>query len=117
MSEATSRGSTKTEKVDKDIELVKIHVFSERAHTRYTTIATTSYAVFVGFVVVFYTLFFEHVYTLDVFILGVTVLTGGTAYEIYRVHQAYQKALKKTSDMIEAVKKGRELPKLEELIT
>jgi hypothetical protein len=117
MSEATSRGSAKAKKVDKDVELVKIHVFSERPHTRYTTIVTTSYAIFVGFVVVFYTLFFEHVYNLDVFVLGVTVLTGGTAYEIYRVHRAYRKALKKTSDLIEAVKKGRELPKLEELIT
>jgi hypothetical protein len=116
MPRSAGRARGENKKLDKDVELVKIHVFSERAHTRYTTIVTTSYAIFVGFVVVFYTLFFEKVYTLDVFIFGVTVLTGGTAYELYRVHQAYRKALKKTSDLIEAVKQGRELPKLEELL-
>ncbi len=101
---------------DKDVELTKIHIFSERAHTRYTTIFTTCYAVFVGFVVVFYTLFFEQVYTLDVFLFGVAVLTAGTALELYHVHRSYQEALRKTSDMIETVKKGKELPKLEELM-
>ncbi len=116
MPRSKGRARAENKNFDTDVELVKIHVFSERAHTRYTTIVTTSYAIFVGFVVVFYTLFFEKVYTLDIFILGVTVLTGGTAYEIYRVHQAYRKALKKISDLIEAVKQGKVLPKLEELV-
>jgi hypothetical protein len=116
MPRSTGRVGDENKEIDKDVELAKIHVFSERAHTRYTTIVSTSYAIFIGFVVVFYTLFFENVYTIDVFIIGVTVLTGGTAYEIYRVHQAYRKALKKTSDLIETVKQGKELPKLEELL-
>ncbi|WXG44424.1 MAG: hypothetical protein WED04_10380 [Promethearchaeati archaeon SRVP18_Atabeyarchaeia-1] len=69
-----------------------------------------------GFAVVFYTLYFENVLTLDKFLFSFAVLTGGTAYELCRVRRGYLRALKKLSEMIEAVKEGKELPKLEEMI-
>jgi hypothetical protein len=116
MPTSTESARTENKNIDKDVELAKIHIFSERAHTRYTTVVPTSFAIFVGFVVVFYTLFFENVLTLDIFLVSVAILTGGTVYELYRVRRGYRKALKKASDMIEAVKQGKELPKLEELV-
>jgi hypothetical protein len=44
------------------------------------------------------------------------VLSGGTIYEIYRIRRSFRQELKRISDMIETVKEGKELPKLEELV-
>lgn len=116
MSGATSKAHTETKKVDKDVELAKIHVFSERVQTRFTTVVSTSFAIFIGFTVVFYTLFFEKVLNVDIFIISITVLTGGTVLELYRVYRGFRKEVKKISDWIEEIKNGKELPKLEELV-
>jgi hypothetical protein len=43
-------------------------------------------------------------------------LLGKTIYERYLVGEAFIRDLKKTSELIEQVKAGRELPKLENLL-
>ena len=48
--------------------------------------------------------------------LGAAVLLGGTIYERYLVERAFTRDLEKTSELIEQVKAGRELPKLENLL-
>jgi hypothetical protein len=116
MSRSTARKRAENKNLDKDVELVKIHVFSERVQARFTTVVSTSFAIFLGFTVVFYTLFFENVLNIEIFIISITVLTGGTVFELYRVHRGFRQEIKKISDLIEEVKKGKELPKLEELM-
>lgn len=106
----------KGQNMDQGIELLKIQVCSERAHAKYTTVVTTSFAIFIGFLVVLYTLLFQNVTPLYGFIVGVTTLTICTMYELYRVRRGFRKDIKKISDMIEAVKKGKQLPKLEQLL-
>jgi hypothetical protein len=106
----------RTKRTDRDIELTKIHICSEHAHARYTTVLSTSFALFVGFLVVFWTLFSENVLPLEAFGFGVTILSAGTLFEVYRIRRGFWQKLKRISDMIEAVKKGEELPKLEELL-
>ncbi len=101
---------------NRDLDLVKIQIFSERANSRHTTQITNTYAFFIGFVVFFYTLFYENVIPIYGFYICLTIFLAGTLYETYHVRQVFTKDIKKISDMIETVKKGNQLPKLEDLI-
>ena len=105
--------SDRTRNSDNSVELLKIQILSERARQRLTTRVTNVYAIFIGFVVFFYTLYNENVIPLLGFIIGLTVFLAGTAYETYHVSQVFKRDVKKISDMIEKVKEGKELPKLE----
>jgi hypothetical protein len=108
--------SDRTRNSDNSAELLKIQIFSERAHQRLTTRVTNVYAAFIGFVVFFYTLYYENVIPLLGFIIGLTVFLAGTVYETYHVSHIFKRDVKKISGMIEAVKDGKELPKLEDLM-
>jgi hypothetical protein len=106
----------KARSIDKDVELAKIHILSERAHARYTTVVSTSFAMFIGFIVVFWTLLSERVLPLESFYFGVIILSLGTLLEVYRTRLSFRQEIIRISEMIENVKKGKELPKLEELL-
>ena len=108
--------SDKTKNIDKEVELAKIHILSERAHARYTTVVSTSFAIFIGFIVVFWTLLSERVLPLEDFYFGVIVLSAGTLFEVYRIRRGFKHEIMRISDLIETVKRGKELPKLEELL-
>ncbi len=101
---------------DYSLELLKIQIFSERAHQRLTTQVTNLYAIFVAFVAFFYTLFYENVIPLFGFVIGLIIFLAGTVYNTYHVRHIFKRDVKKISDMIESVKKGKELPKLEDLV-
>lgn len=106
-----------TRNPDNSIELLKIQIFSERAHQRLTTQVTNTYAIFIGFLVFFYTLFYENVIPLHGFIIGLSIFLAGTVYETYHVRQIFKRDIKKISGMIETVKEGKELPILEDLVS
>ncbi len=102
---------------NRDLDLVKIQIFSEGAHSRHTSQITNTYALFIGFVVFFYTLFYENVVPMFGFSIGLAIFLAGTLFETYHVRRVFKRDIKKISDMIETVKKGNQLPKLEELIS
>jgi hypothetical protein len=106
-----------TRNLDNSLELLKIQIFSERAHQRLTTQVTNTYAVFIGFVVFFYTLFYENVIPLLGFVLGLTIFMAGTVYETYHVRHVFRRDVKRISGMIETVKEGKELPRLEDMVS
>lgn len=108
--------SDKVRNFDKSLDLVKIQIFSERAHSKLTTQITNTYAVLVGFVVLFYTLFYENVIPPTGFILGLAMFLAGTVYWIYHARRVFKKDVKRISDMIEVVKGGKELPRLEDFV-
>jgi hypothetical protein len=109
--------SNRTRNPSSSIELLKIQIFSERAHSRLTSQITNTYALLVGFVVLFYTLCYENVIPLTGFILGLMMFLAGTVYEIYHARQIFKRDVKRISDMIEAVKNGKELPRLEDFVS
>jgi len=109
--------SDRTRNPNNSVELLKIQIFSERAHQRLTTQVTNIYAIFIGFVVFFYTLFYENVIPLQGFTIGLTIFLAGTVYETYHVRQVFKRDVKKISGMIETVKEGKELPRLEDLVS
>jgi hypothetical protein len=51
------------------------------------------------------------------FIFGFTVFFVSMIYEVYHVRQVFKRDVKRISEMIEAVKAGKELPKLEEILS
>jgi len=104
------------ERPSRDIELMKIQIFSERAHAKLTTQVTNTYAIFIGFVAFFYTLFYENVVPLAGFTIGLAIFLAGTVYETYHVRRVFRSDVEKISDMMDAVEKGNELPKLDDLI-
>jgi len=109
--------SDRTRNPDIGIELLKIQIFSERAHSRLTSQTTNTYALLVGFVVLFYTLFYENVIPLTGFIIGLTMFLAGTVFEIYYARRIFKRDVKKISDMVKAVKGGKELPRLEDFMS
>jgi len=109
--------SNRTRNPNNSVELLKIQIFSERAHQRLTTQVTNIYAIFIGFVVFFYTLFYENVIPPLGFTIGLTIFLAGTIYETYHVRQVFKRDVKKISGMIETVKEGKELPRLEDLVS
>jgi hypothetical protein len=107
---------TKTQPINENIEITKIHIFSENCHEKHTSAITNAYAFFLGIFIVLFSLFFEKAIPLYAFILGSMVLLGGTIYERYLVEKVFKKTLMKTSNLLEQVKAGKELPSLENLI-
>jgi hypothetical protein len=108
--------SGRTRNPESSIELLKIQIFSERAHSRLTSQITNTYALLGGFVVLFYTLFYENVIALTGLVIGLAVFLAGTIFEIYYARRIFKRDVKRISDMIEAVKDGKELPKLEDFL-
>jgi membrane protein implicated in regulation of membrane protease activity len=97
--------------------LLKIQIYSDRAQQRLTTQIANMYAVFIGFVAFFYTLFYENVIPLFGFVMGLVIFLAGTVYQTYHVRSVFKRDVKKISIMIETVKEGKELPKLEDLVS
>jgi hypothetical protein len=106
----------RTQPINQDIEITKIHIFSTNCHEKHSSSITNAYAFFIGIFVVLFSIFFEKAIPLYAFIFGSMVLLAGTVYQRSLVEKYFQKDLKKTSELLEQVKAGKELPSLEELL-
>jgi hypothetical protein len=106
----------KTQTINESIEMAKVHIFSENVHEKHTSAITNAYAFFLGIFIVLFSLFVEKAIPLYAFGFGAAVLLVVTIYERYLVEKAFTRDLKKTSELIEQVKAGSELPKLENLL-
>ncbi len=104
------------ERINVEIEISKIHVYSENCHEKHSSAITNAYAFFLGIFIVLFSFFFEKTIPLYAFVFGSFVLLGGTIFERYQVEKAFKKDLKKTSELLEQVKAGRPLPTLEKLL-
>ena len=102
--------------VNESIELAKVHIFSESAHEKHTSAITNAYAFFLGIFVVLFSFLLEKVIPLAGFAVGAAVLLAGTAYERYLVEKHFKRDQCKISEMIEQIKRGKELAPLENLL-
>lgn len=110
--------NTEDEKIVKEtIEMAKIHVFSENAHERHTAAITNAYAFFLGIFILLFSFLIEKAIPLYAFVFGAAVLMAGTVYERFLVEKVFKKDMRKTSELIEQVKAGKELPPLEKILT
>jgi len=110
-----SKGSGGPEKTDKSTELLKIQVYSDFSHTKATIMFSFAFAFFIGFSVLFYTLFYDKVLSPEVWGGSLIIIIAFTVYALYVIIRDYNTNLKRISDMIEIVREGKELPKLEKL--
>jgi hypothetical protein len=102
-----AQAKDETEKVNENVEMTKIHVFSQNCHEKHTSAITNAYAFFIGIFIVLLSFFIEKTIPLYAFAIGIIVLLGGTIYERTLVEKAFKKDLQKTSDLIEQVKAGK----------
>jgi hypothetical protein len=106
----------KTPAINETIEMAKVHIFSENAHERHTAAITNAYAFFLGIFIVLLTFLIENAIPLYAFAIAAIVLLAGTVYERFLVEKAFRKDLQKTSELIEQVKAGKELPPLAKML-
>jgi len=108
---------------DKEIELLKIQIHADRCHAVLTS-ALSFIFVFFSLVVIFYGVLYQNLNftsitafltAFNIWYIGTFTITGVTIIFLFVVRNSYLKNIKAISEMIEAVKEGRELPKLEEL--
>lgn len=111
----SKRNEDKKSKQDREIELLKVQIYADRCHNRFISLLTIPWAFFISFSIVFFTLYLENTISLRVF-LALEILVGVfLLYESYTTRKDYKKGLKNVSEMIEIVKEGKELPRLEDL--
>jgi len=101
---------------DSNIELMKIQIYSERCHARLASMLTFVFTLVLGFLVLFYTLFYEKAISPESWGLTVVGLVVALLIFLYFIYDGYEKELKKISKMMEDVKEGKELPTLEKLL-
>ena len=104
-----------SEKTVSNVELLKVQIFAEKCHANLTIKLSFEFGLLLAFSVVLYTLYSEKNFSLVQTGIGFVVLIFFCSIYIVSTVRGYNKELKKISDMIEIVKEGKELPKLEDL--
>ena len=99
----------------RDTELLKVQIYSDGCHTSLTIRLSFVLGVLIGFLVLFYTLFFENAISAQVFWVTLGSITVACFSYLASVVRAYNDEFKKISGMIEMIKQGKELPTLEKL--
>ena len=74
-----SKEKGKLKKIDRDAELLKIQIYADSCHARYTLVFSFIFAVIVGYVVSFHTLYYEKAISLTVWIIS-TILFSAFAF-------------------------------------
>ena len=102
-----------------EIELLKIQIQTDKSHTRYTSALSVTFACF-SIIAVFIGLYYQGITTknLTLIFVGVLGFIGIlllTNFFLDKAKRSYTERLKKVSEMIEKVKKGEQLPPLDQL--
>jgi hypothetical protein len=97
---------------DKDLELAKIELYSEHMHSRYMTMLPSMIAIYLAFVIAFWTFYFEGVLSIEGFFIALIVFSIPNFLGFYRFIRKFKRNMIKISDNLEKVKNGDPLPKL-----
>ncbi len=102
---------------NRDIDLVKIQIYSERIHASYTTVMSYAIAFLVGGLIFSFTILYESLFSLSFigFMLLVFTFIIISAVIMYDVSRDYGRNYKEISKLMEMVKEGKELPPLDEI--
>jgi len=103
--------------MDKDIELLKIQYYSNHCHTIFTSRLSFGLALFIALSLALCAVIWQGLSANSILLGGfgfIIVLVLTVAY-LGTIRRDYDESFKYISDMIETVKQGKELPKLEDL--
>ena len=109
--------SQSSKKIGKEIELLKIQIYSENVHTALINRLALILIIFVSFITFFYSTYSGKTIPMETLFVGVTIVFLVLIPFVLETMRYSNKELKKISDMIEEVKQGKELSTLEELKT
>ena len=101
-----------TNSIDKDIELMKIKLYSELVHSKFVAMFPTSIAIFLAFLIAIWTFFIEGIITDFGFLLALIVMCSTFFTGFSRFTQKHKKNLNKVSNYLEMVQRGESVPKL-----
>jgi len=99
----------------RDADLLKVQIYSDHCLAKLTSLVSFVCALFIGCIILFYTLFYEHLFSPVEWEFSVILITSSAFILIYAIGRDYRKEFQNISDMIETIRQGKELPKLEEL--
>ncbi len=109
------------EEKEVQLKLLKIQLYAENCHTLFSSRFSFILVIF-GFIVIFYPLYMQAVLTGNTLsIAGITGLVGTILVVLIAVIYSrkyiakYNSTLRDISEMIEVVRKGEDLPTLEEM--
>jgi len=103
------------QKIDKEIELLKIKIYSENVRTALTNRLFLIFGIFIVSIVLFYYSYYGKIVSVETFFVSVTIVFLVLIPFILETIRYSNKELHKISNMIEEVKQGKELPTLKEL--
>lgn len=104
-----------SKKTVSDVDLVKIQIYTEDLHTRLTLLLTFILGLLFTFSVAFYTFLTEGLFSILQFLVVFGFLYSMCFLYMVSYIRGYNRDFKRISEMIEMVKEGRELPRLEDL--
>lgn len=99
----------------KDVNLLKIQIISEQCHAILTSKLSFIFGALIGFMVLFYTLYYNETFSPFVFWVSLSAVSVICFSYVWSIIKTYNRNMKKISVMIEKVKQGEELPPLEEI--
>lgn len=104
-------------KIDRNVELLKVQIYAQHSHAKLTSVLSFIFVFFISFSVLFYTILFGNLGPTPILTwqIGLTALLVFTIGSLVVILWSYTEDFKKISNMIEIVKEGKELPKLEKL--
>jgi Na+-driven multidrug efflux pump len=82
-------------KFDKEIELTKIELYSEHIHSRYMTMLPSMIAIYLAFIIAFWTFYFEGVLTIEGFFIALFAFSIPNFIGFYRFVRKFKKNIKK----------------------
>lgn len=101
--------------IDKDAELLKVQIYAERCHTKFTLFVSLLFGILIAFAIALFTLLHERHISFLQFSASFLFVFGFCFLYVYYTMKDYKESFKEISHMIEKVKEGEELPKLENL--
>jgi len=99
----------------RDADLLKVQVYSDHCLAKLASYLSFVFALLIGGLIIFYTMFYEHLFSPVEWGFSVIIITSSAFILIIPIGRTYRKEFQNISDMIETIRQGKELSKLEEL--
>jgi len=103
--------------MDKDIDLVKVQMCADFSHANFSALLSFVFGYFIALIILSTTILFQNYpFSQLVWLVGMIGAFISTIGFLALITWDYMRDIKTISKMIEAIKEGKQLPRLSELI-
>lgn len=99
----------------RDIDLLKVKIYADHRRAHLTSLLSFISALCIGAWILWCTLFFQKVIRWEDWILSIIIIPAIHILSSSFIFREYRKEFKNISSIIETIRQGKQLPKLEEL--